>query len=59
MLQELLQYLRLFTAKSREDILDLAIEAEKTIFQNTSGADCTVCTYGGIIEYDKEKQFKK
>ena len=50
---------KLFMTKSREEILDLAIEAEKTIFQNTSGADCTVCTYGGIIEYNKDKQFKK
>jgi len=32
-------------------ILNLAIEAEKTIFPDTSGADCTVCTYGGMIEY--------
>ena len=44
----------LFTKKSREEILNLAIEAEKTIFQNTSGADCTVCTYGGIIEYNRK-----
>jgi len=29
----------------------LAINAEKTIFPDTSGADCTVCTYGGMIEY--------
>ena len=34
-----------------ELILDLAIEAEQTIFPDTSGADCTVCTYGGIIEH--------
>ncbi|MFB1007379.1 MAG: mevalonate kinase, partial [Nitrosopumilus sp.] len=26
---------------------------------NTSGADCTVCTYGGIIEYSKKQGFKK
>jgi mevalonate kinase len=39
--------------------LKLAIEAERTIFENTSGADCTVCTYGGIMEYDKNKGFKK
>jgi len=32
-------------------ILNLSIEAEKTIFPDTSGADCTVCTYGGMIEY--------
>ena len=50
---------RLFDKTSKEEILKLAIEAEKTIFENTSGADCTVCTYGGIMEYDKENGFKK
>ena len=50
---------RLFTKTSKEEILQLAIEAEKTIFQNTSGADCTVCTYGGIMEYDKKNGFTK
>ncbi len=48
---------RLFDETSKEDILKLAIEAEKTIFENTSGADCTVCTYGGIMEFDKENGF--
>jgi len=41
----------LFKELSSEEILNLSIEAEKTIFPNTSGADCTVCTYGGMIEY--------
>ena len=41
----------LFNKLSREEIINLAIEAEKTIFADTSGADTTVCTYGGIIEY--------
>ena len=50
---------RLFAETSKEKILELAIEAEKTIFQNTSGADCTVCTYGGIMEYDKKNGFTK
>ena len=49
----------LFTKYSKEEILNLAIEAEKTIFKDTSGADCTVCTYGGIIEYDKKSGYKK
>jgi mevalonate kinase len=44
----------LFENYSKERILKLAIEAEKTIFRNTSGADCTVSTFGGIIEYDKK-----
>jgi len=50
---------RLFSNTSKEEILELAIEAEKTIFQNTSGADCTVCTFGGIMEYDKKNGFSK
>jgi len=50
---------RLFSETSKEEILELAIAAEKTIFQNTSGADCTVCTYGGIMEYDKKNGFIK
>ena len=41
----------LFNKLSHEEIINLAIEAEKTIFADTSGADTTVCTYGGIIEY--------
>ena len=50
---------KLFGDISKEKILKLAIEAERTIFENTSGADCTVCTYGGIMEYDKDEGFKK
>lgn len=49
----------LFTKLSREDIIELAIKAEQTIFKDTSGADCTVCTHGGIIEYNKQNGFKK
>ena len=48
----------LFEKSTKEKILNLAIEAERTIFQNTSGADCTVCTFGGLMEYDKENGFK-
>jgi mevalonate kinase len=50
---------KLFRKISKEEILELAIEAERTIFENTSGADCTVCTYGGIMEYDRDNGFKK
>jgi len=41
----------LFNELSSDEILNLSIEAEKTIFADTSGADCTVCTNGGMIEY--------
>ncbi len=50
---------KLFCDLSKEDILKLAIEAEKTIFENTSGADCTVSTFGGIMEFSKKYGFKK
>lgn len=50
---------KLFRDISKEEILELAIDAERTIFENTSGADCTVCVYGGIMEYDKKQGFKK
>ncbi|MEM3135090.1 MAG: mevalonate kinase [Candidatus Nitrosotenuis sp.] len=44
----------LFARPSKEEILKNAIEAEKTIFERTSGADTNVCTYGGIMEYSKD-----
>ena len=51
--------LNLFNITDENDVLELAINAEKTIFPNTSGADCTVSVSGGIIEYQKEKGFSK
>lgn len=48
-----------FTEKSKEEILQMAIEAEKTMFPNTSGADCTVCTFGGIMQYEKQTGHSK
>ncbi len=46
----------LFKEWSSEEILKISIEGEKTIFPDTSGADCTVCTYGGMIEYPSVKK---
>jgi len=46
----------LFKELSSEEILNISIEAEKTIFPDTSGADCTICTYGGMIEYPSIKK---
>ncbi len=48
-----------FSRPPKEEILEMAIEAEKTIFPNTSGADCTVCTFGGIMQYDKQSGHSK
>ena len=49
----------LFNKLSSEEILNLSIEAEKTLFPNTSGEDCTDCTYGGMIEYDQSSGTRK
>ena len=48
----------LFSKVDASQVLDLAIDAERTIFPRTSGADCTVSTLGGIIEYQKESDPK-
>lgn len=50
---------KIFSQKTKEEILQLAIDAEKTIFPNTSGADCTVSTFGGLIQYDKKAGHSK
>ena len=46
-----------FGENETEDILLLAKLAEKTIFPDTSGADCTVCTHGGMIEYSRKSEY--
>lgn len=33
--------------------LEISINAERTIQPNSSGADCAICTHGGIVEYVK------
>jgi len=48
----------LFTRTDISQVIDLAIDAERTIFPKTSGADCTVSALGGIIEYQKESDPK-
>jgi len=37
--------------EEREKISRMSREAEETIFPDTSGADCKVCQYGGLIGY--------
>ena len=47
----------LFSKPENDKVIDLAIDAERTIFPNTSGADCTVSALGGIIEYQKDSGY--
>ena len=48
----------LFSELGKNLVLKIAIEAEQTIFPNTSGADCTVSVFGGIIAYQKDSGYK-
>ena len=47
----------LFGIHDMNRILNLAVQAEKTIHQDSSGADCTISTHGGLAEYSKEGKF--
>ncbi|HYP42869.1 MAG TPA: mevalonate kinase, partial [Candidatus Nitrosocosmicus sp.] len=40
-------------------ICNKSIEAERVINNNTSGVDCSICTYGGLGIYNKSHGFKK
>jgi mevalonate kinase len=45
---------------NRHKICKLAIESERLIHEKTSGADCYVSTFGGLIEYDsRSKGFRR
>ena len=44
----------LFEKLDRNEILRLAIDAEKTVHFDSSGADCTACMHGGIMVYSKD-----
>ena len=49
----------LFGERSPDAICDLAIDAERTIYGNTSGADCTACTHGGLMQYGRDAGFER
>lgn len=43
----------------KKKVCESAIEAEKIIHKNSSGADCYVSTFGGMINYSKGGGYKK
>jgi mevalonate kinase len=43
----------------KNEILELAIETEKIIHRNSSGADCVISTYGGLIYYQKNLNMRQ
>jgi len=44
---------------SRQKICNIAIESERMIHVNSSGADCYVSTFGGLIQYSRKSGFTK
>jgi mevalonate kinase len=44
--------------KNKDEILDLAIETERILHKKSSGADCIVSTYGGLLYYHKDSNVK-
>lgn len=44
----------LFSKKSKEEILRKSIESERTVFEDVSGADSSISTFGGLISYSKD-----
>jgi mevalonate kinase len=43
----------------KKAICEKSIEIEKLIYQNTSGIDCSICTFGGLGIYSKSFGLKK
>jgi mevalonate kinase len=49
----------LFHQPTKKWICMKATESERRIHHNSSGADCNICTYGGIMYYTKRNGFRR
>jgi len=49
----------LFGRLTKNEILKRALEAERTIFEQTSGADSSVSTFGGLMLYNGKNGFEQ
>ncbi len=49
----------LFEQPDRQAVCERAVEAERLIHKNSSGADCYISTFGGLIYYSKSEGFSK
>lgn len=47
----------LYGRHDRQWVCDRAVESERMIHKNSSGADCYVSTYGGIIRYGRKEGY--
>jgi len=49
----------IFGKVDRQKVCEQAIESERMMHKNSSGADCYVSTFGGLILYSKSEGFQK
>lgn len=49
----------LFGSHSKNWICDRAIESERIVHKNSSGADCYISTFGGIMRYSMNEGYRK
>lgn len=47
----------LFEQPDRQAVCEKAVEAERLIHKNSSGADCYISTFGGLIYYSRSEGF--
>jgi len=52
-------YYSFYKKLNKKFICDKSIEVEKVINNNTSGVDCSICTYGGLGIYSRSHGFKR
>jgi len=48
----------LFCKLSKNEVVKIAVQAERTIFEQNSGADSSVSTFGGLVSYDLKNGFE-
>jgi len=48
----------LFRKLSKDEVVKIAIQAERTVFEQNSGADSSVSTFGGLVSYDLKNGFQ-
>ena len=48
----------LFCKLSKNNVMKIAVQAERIIFEQNSGADSSVSTFGGLVSYDLKNGFE-
>ncbi len=49
----------LFGSISKDEVFKLSLEAERLVHKNPSGIDSAVCTYGGLVLFNKDGRIER